>query len=112
MKKTGIQNYKRSKCKLNSNNMIVTRADKGNIVVITPNLEYNKEIDKFIHVNNFQKIGMDPTKLYNKQVYDVTKKSNNTINELQKWQLRNLNPVSPRVKAYIMLHKKTVPSDP
>jgi hypothetical protein len=39
------------------------------------------------------------------------KKYNNIISE-QKWRLRNLNPGSPYMKAYIKLHKQNNPIRP
>jgi hypothetical protein len=53
---------KNIKSKLNTNKATVTRADKGNTLVILPTEQYNSKMEDFIQANNLQTIPTDPTK--------------------------------------------------
>jgi hypothetical protein len=46
----------------------VTRADKGNTLVILPTQQYDSKIHNFIESNNFQITHTDPTKIYQASV--------------------------------------------
>jgi hypothetical protein len=59
------------KNKLQSNNAIITKADKGNTIVITYKQEYCKKIGEFIGKNNLLKVNNDPTKVFQKKVRNV-----------------------------------------
>jgi hypothetical protein len=56
--KITLSNIKR---KLMNNNNRITKADKGNSIVILYNTDYNKKINYFIDENHFSSIPSDPT---------------------------------------------------
>jgi hypothetical protein len=50
------------KSKINTHNATVTRADKGNSIVILPTDQYDQKLNDFIQNNNFMSTSTDPTK--------------------------------------------------
>jgi hypothetical protein len=50
------------KKKINQNQLIVTKANKGNTLVILRKVEYNNKIEEFITQNNFTKLPLNVTK--------------------------------------------------
>jgi len=50
--------------KLNDNNAMITRADKGNSLVILPTEQYENKIEQFIHSNNFLTSKTNPTESF------------------------------------------------
>ena len=52
---------KQIKTKLISNNALVTKADKGNTVVLIDKDEYLSKVNEFIVINNTIMIQTDPT---------------------------------------------------
>ena len=53
-----------NKEKLQSNNAIITKADKGNSTVILYNKDYHNKVQDFIDNNNFTILKKDPTLAY------------------------------------------------
>jgi len=47
---------------------MITRADKGNTMVISPTFQYESKIQNFIDNNNFTKITYDPTNTFQNQI--------------------------------------------
>jgi hypothetical protein len=58
---------------------MITRADKGNSIVILPTLQYENKIGKFLSDNNFHAIGTDPTNNFQKQVRNTVTQSKTFI---------------------------------
>jgi hypothetical protein len=54
--------------KLQNNNATITRADKGNTLVIIPTEQYDDKMQNFIQANNLQSTPTDPTKTYQTSV--------------------------------------------
>jgi hypothetical protein len=50
--------------KLQQNNAIVTKANKGNSIIITDKVEYESKIMQFLTSNQFQTIPKNPTKKF------------------------------------------------
>jgi hypothetical protein len=59
MEKKRIRNIRN---KLKQNNLIVTKADKGNTLVIIQQNDYHQKVDEFITQNQFVKIEHNYTK--------------------------------------------------
>ena len=55
------------KNKLQSNNAVITKADKGNTIVVTYQQEYHNKIKDFIVKNNLVNINNDPTKTFKRK---------------------------------------------
>lgn len=54
--------------KLVNNKAIITKADKGNSIVITYQEVYHDKVLHFINDNNFTTISSNPTKAFQKEV--------------------------------------------
>jgi hypothetical protein len=61
------------KTKLKENEAMVTRADKGNSLVILPIKQYDSKISDFILANKFQTTTQDPTNSLQSQVRKIYK---------------------------------------
>ena len=90
---------------------MITRADKGNTLVVLPESQYETKIEKFIQANNFQTTKNDPTKSFQTQVRNIVNNSITLIPPDSKWKYLNLNPTAPSIKGLIKLHKPNTQSD-
>jgi hypothetical protein len=51
---------------MSTNKLTITRADKGNTVVMSTVEEYKQKVENFIHDNQFTVISNNPTQHYQK----------------------------------------------
>jgi hypothetical protein len=100
------------KNKLQKNNAMVARADKGNSIVILPTKQYESKIWDFLHGNNFIASTTDATKTIQKEIRNTIKESKTLIPRDSKWKYINLNPSAPSIKGLIKLHKPGQPIRP
>jgi hypothetical protein len=63
---------------LEQNNLIVTKADKGNTLLIVQQDEYNKKVDEFITQNNFTRVANNRTNKQQKAIKTVINACNKT----------------------------------
>jgi hypothetical protein len=103
---------KRIKNKLTTNQAMVSKADKGNSIVILYQNDYNQMIEEFISNNNFT-----ITETYiTKNLQRLVRKTVNDCQELKhkndRWKYVNLNPMAPSLKGLIKLHKENAPIRP
>jgi|GEM_PF-3687610 len=91
---------------------MITRADKGNSLVILPESQYKNKIDEFIQTNHFQTSTNHPTKSFQSQVRKIISNSKTLIHSETKWKYLNLNPTAPSIKGLIKLHKPEHPIRP
>jgi hypothetical protein len=98
--------------KLQNNNTMITRADKGNSLVILPITQYESKMQDFLLENNFQKTTTDPTKAFQTQIRKTIKDSKTLIAQDNKWKYINLNPSAPSIKGLIKVHKPDQPIRP
>ena len=82
------------KNKLITNKAIITKADKGNSIVITYQEDYHNKILMFINDNSFASINNDPTKAFQKELRIVTNECQNLIKK-EKMEIRELETFSP-----------------
>jgi hypothetical protein len=99
-----IRNIKQ---KVESNNLIVTQADKGKTIVILQKQMYDQYIQDFLNLNNFVPLPQDPTEHFHKKIQTVVKQCNNVIHK-QKCKYYNVNPEPPNIRALIKLHKDPI----
>jgi hypothetical protein len=100
------------KYKLQSNNAIITKADKDNIILITYKQEYCKKIGEFIGKNNLLKVNNDPTKVFQKKVRNVLNECQVVIHKDERLKYINMNSVAPTIKGVIKIHKENAPIRP
>ena len=62
------RNIKQLKSKLKQNNIMVTKEDKGNSVVLIDTEEYTKKGNKFIKSKNYEEIKYDYTNKFQSRV--------------------------------------------
>jgi len=91
---------------------MITRADKGNSLVILPTVHYETKIEQFIQSNSFLTSKTNPTKSFQTQVGKVINISKALIPSDTKWKYINLNPSAPSIKGLIKLHKPEHPIHP
>ena len=73
---------------------MITRADKGNSVVIHPTHQYENKIENFI-LNNFHTATTDATKTFQTQIRNTIKESTTLISKDCRWKYINVNPSPP-----------------
>jgi hypothetical protein len=98
--------------KLEDNNAMITKADKGNTMVILPVTDYETKIHNFTSNSNFYKEAKDPTKKYQAEIKRTVQRSQALIPEEQRWKYTNMNPTAPTIKGLIKLHKQDQPIRP
>jgi hypothetical protein len=91
---------------------MITRADKGNTIVILPITQYENKVQDFIRNNEFQTKPTDPTKTYQAQLRKLITKSLTLIPKEHRWKYVNMNPSAPTIKGLIKLHKPNQPIRP
>ena len=91
--------------KLNDNKAMITRADKGNTIVILPTHQYETKIQYFIRNNNFRTATTDPTNIFQTKIKQTIKESTTLIPKDSRWKYKNMNPFAPSSKGLIKIHK-------
>jgi hypothetical protein len=94
------------KRKIQQDQLIITRADKGNMLIIMHKEDYNNKIEEFIMKNDFVKLLEDVTKKQHKNIRNTINNSTNIINKEHKWNYINMNPKAPQIYKTIKLHKQ------
>lgn len=97
--------------KINQNNLIITKADKGNSVVILDRTAYNQKVDDVIQGEDFECLSSDPTKHYITQVKDVIKSTSYVSPDQLKYKVP-MNPRSPFLYGLPKTHKDNIPIRP
>ena len=78
--------------KLEENNAIITKADKGNSIVIIENDSYQEKIMQFIKNNESIILDKNYTKKYQKDIRTAINTCRTPIQKATKWKFINLNP--------------------
>jgi hypothetical protein len=97
-----------------NDNAIITKADKGNSIVILYQNDYYTNVTDFLENNNFEIETTDPTNKVQKEIRNTS-----SINLCQliipkhtKWKYINLNPSPPIIRGLIKVHKADSPIRP
>jgi hypothetical protein len=98
--------------KLQNKDATVTRADKGNSIVILPTQQYNSKLHEFIQANDFNTTNTDPTKTFQSQISKTVNGSKVLIPQESRWKYINMNPSAPTIKGLIKIHKPNLPIRP
>jgi len=100
------------KSKLRKIKAMITRADKGNSVVILPTQQYHSNLQDFLHGNKFITTTRDPTNSSQAEIKNTIKQSRTLIPSDNRWKYINLNPSALSIKGLIKLHKPGHPIRP
>ncbi|KAJ4441572.1 hypothetical protein ANN_11428 [Periplaneta americana] len=98
--------------KLKSNNLIHTKADKGNAVVIMEKPDYVNKTYEFIAKNNVEEINSNPIDKLQKSIKSAIKSAPDIINEKDAHKYIAKNPSLPTLKALPKTHKKDLSMRP
>jgi len=77
--------------KLKESGAMITRADKGNSIVILPTYQHEAKIQTFILNNNFHTATKDPTNTFQTQIRNTIKESTTLIPKDCRWTYINMN---------------------
>lgn len=94
------------------NDAIITKADKGQSLIIIKKAEYDSKVQQFLINNNFQTIAKDPTSRFQREVRKTIKTCPIIIPPSEKWKYTNMNPCSPTIRGLIKIHKADAPIRP
>lgn len=98
--------------KIKRDNLTVTKADKGNCLVILNKKDYVKKVEEFLTNKEFTKITKDPTTKYQKEVKEMINKYKSIFSDGDQRRLVNQNPQPPRMYGQPKLHKENIPIRP
>ena len=107
-----LQITKPIKDKLRNNNATITKADKGNSIVISYLNSYAEKVSNFIHKNGASEAKTNTTVKFQKELKHTLKLCKTVINNEDKWKLTNLNPQTPNLRGLIKIHKEDTPIRP
>jgi hypothetical protein len=97
---------------LDSNGAIISKADKGNSVVIIYQNIYHEKIMKLIGNNYLTSIKGDFTKGFQKELRSSINERHQIIQNDIKWKYINQNPSSPTISGLIKIHSVDSPVRP
>jgi hypothetical protein len=100
------------KSKLQTNKALITKADKGNTIVITYQQDYWRKTEDFIENNNLIIANNDPTKTFQKKVRIAVNECQIVVHKDERWKYINMNPASPTIRGMIKIHKADAPIRP
>lgn len=100
------------KQKLSENNAMISKADKGNSIVILYKDVYISKVEHFISNNNINEIGKDPTVKYSSVINKAINMSKNLFTADEMRWLKMINPSAPTLKGLPKIHKKEIPIRP
>lgn len=83
------------------NNAMITKADKGNTMIIISKGKYHEKTQNFINKNNFTMITQDLTTNFQTEIRNTINNCNRLICKEDKWKLINLNLNSPNILSLI-----------
>jgi hypothetical protein len=100
--------------KINQNQLIITKADKGNTLVILREDDYNNKIEEFITKNYFTKLPHDITSKQQQNICNMLNKCYKVVNTNNKWMCLyiNMNSRTQQIHDTIKLHKQDRPIRP
>lgn len=87
-----------------TNDIVYTRADKGNTVIATPKLEYVNETLGVLNSDNFTITKKNPRENLQKRTKNAINKRDSIFNYAQKYRISLVNPQIPKLISLIKLH--------
>ena len=98
--------------KLLQNNSLITRADKGQTLIIITKDAYDSKIYDFLCSNDFVKISKDPTNLFTRETRKIINACKTLVPHHSKWKYTNMNPHPPNIRGLLKIHKPVIPIRP
>ena len=94
------------KKKVEDNNLIICKADKGNTVTILDRNNYIEQMEKCIHDMQAQLLPSDPTSRFNRDIIKAVNENKLILNDRERCEVKNPNPSAPILNGYPKIHKK------
>ena len=91
---------------------MVAKADKRNSLIILYENDCNNKVQDFITSNNFTHIPHDITKNFQRNIRTAVSECEDIIPKDIKWKYISLNPISPRIRDLVKIHKRNSPIRP
>lgn len=98
--------------KLRENNALITKADKGDTLVIMHSTEYIDKVNNFITSNNIKLLNKDPTKTFVKQLNNAIGNCKDLCDDASRRYLKPLNAKAPQLTGLPKIHKLDKPIRP
>ena len=105
-------NFKKIIKKIKDNDLIINKADKGNVLTIENKPELNNKTTNFLNNPQFIPLKSDPTNRFQNKIKELCKKSNLIINKSDLNLLINPNPQAPILRTATKIHKANNPIRP
>lgn len=103
---------RRIRNKLKNEGALITKADKGNTMVIMKQDDYRNKTLTFIEDNNIHKLTSDPTQRFHKNTQTLLKSITHIFPKQKiKW-LKQKNPKAPTLNCLPKIHKENIPVRP
>jgi len=99
------------KDKLTKNKAMISKAGKGNSIIILYQEEHAEKINKFIS-NNSLTIANGITKKLQKAIRNTINECQHVIHKSNIWKYVNLNPMTPTIRGLVKLYKEDAPIRP
>lgn len=90
---------------IRNKDVIISKADKGNSVVILDRPEYVRRMEMMLSEGDYTKLSYNPLNKMKSKVHEVLTKHFNTIGKSTVWKLKNSNPQVPRMYGLPKIHK-------
>ncbi|XP_050515797.1 uncharacterized protein LOC126890693 [Diabrotica virgifera virgifera] len=108
-----LKTLKSIKLKISSQNLIFSKADKGNCLVILDQDSYNNKVSSFLEENHFTLIPTDPSKRFIGKLKDNIKKYSEFLSDHEApYHKLPGNPLIPRLYGLPKIHKVGIPIRP
>jgi len=99
--------------KIKNNNLLISKADKGNCLVILEQNSYISKVESFLAENNFKILPANPFNTFIRKVSRLTKHFSAFLEENDApYTLTPSNPTMPRLYGLPKIHKINVPIRP
>lgn len=98
--------------KLAANEAMITKADKGNSLVILYSYDYIDKVETFLNENKINKIDTDPTPNFSKEINKIISQSKNLLTPVEINFSKVTNPSAPCLKGLPKIHKTNMPIRP
>lgn len=98
--------------KVSTNNLVITKADKGNTVVIATKTDYHNKITDFLNSADFEILKKDPTVIFNTEVKNIVRSTDSVLKNTHLAYILPMNPLPPRLYGFYKLHKQEEPIRP
>lgn len=98
--------------KITEHDAVITKADKGNSIVILYNKDYVEKVTDFFNKNNITALDKDPTAINSKQINKIISNSKTLLNANEITYLKVTNPQAPIFRGLPKIHKINAPIRP